>query len=205
MNPKEAQFQLLAFLHLVIAGALGSSHAHTHAGQAPSVNDALCQSVSRTRWCNHGIRKLDIPLDAHLSKRQKRHYGYTTSVPVYFKDDDDLDSVARDFLQTYLIDDLEATTLVRAMRQELSKEEPVTWRCAEPELFFVEIGTSDFGTLHQQLYADPRWEGVAVEPLPELLHALPSRPGLFKENAAFGCGAAGAEGSKDMVRAPART
>ena len=56
-----------------------------------------------------------------------------------------------------------------------------------PTKFYVDIGTSDFGTLHHQFYENPDWEGVAVEPLKELLSALPSRPGLFKENAAFGC------------------
>ena len=57
----------------------------------------------------------------------------------------------------------------------------------------VEIGTSDFGTLHHQFYDDPMWEGVAVEPLAELLEALPLRPGLYAENAAFGCAAMGVE------------
>jgi hypothetical protein len=55
--------------------------------------------------------------------------------------------------------------------------------------FFVEIGSSDFGNLHQQLFLNTSWSGLAVEPMHELVSVLPHRPGLFKEQAALGCGA----------------
>lgn len=56
-------------------------------------------------------------------------------------------------------------------------------------LFFIEIGSSDFGTRFEDFFFEPFAEGVAIEAVPELAEALPKRPGLFVENVAMGCGA----------------
>ena len=154
-------------------------------------------TTAPTTWCNHGIRKVEVGIDVEESAKS---LGWETNVPLYFRRGDDLDAVARSFLETYLLPASNEPVLAKAMREEVAREEPATSRCAQPERFYVEIGTSDFGTLHQQLYAEPEWDGVAVEPLPELLGALPSRPGLFKENAAFGCSSAGVGVGMDKVR-----
>ena len=55
-------------------------------------------------------------------------------------------------------------------------------------LFFIEIGSSDFGTRFEDFFFEPFAEGVAIEAVPELAEALPQRPGLFVENVAMGCG-----------------
>ena len=144
--------------------------------------------VRGSSWCNTGIRRLDVQLDVGIAQT----LGFTTSVPVFFGADDDVDELSTSLVDLYLLDRKRMPVLAQAMRDELSSAAPTEERCAEPSKFFVEIGTSDFGTLHQQLYTEPEWEGVAVEPLPALLDSLPSRPGLFKENGAFGCGAAAA-------------
>ena len=53
-----------------------------------------------------------------------------------------------------------------------------------PPCRFLEIGTADFDTLAQLYANDGAWRGVSVEPLPHLLHALPTHPMLEKVNAA---------------------
>ena len=80
---------------------------------------------------------------------------------------------------------------------DASLTRPATARAMDN--FFVEIGTSDFGTLHQQLFRDPTWGGLAVEPMEYLLRRLPTRGGLYKENSAIGC-AASSGGSATMRR-----
>mmetsp|Transcript_70525 Transcript_70525/g.138654 ORF Transcript_70525/g.138654 Transcript_70525/m.138654 type:complete len:523 (-) Transcript_70525:104-1672(-) len=85
--------------------------------------------------------------------------------------------------------------------QKEGEEQPHRHRPAHVyEHFFVEIGTSDFGTLHQQLFLDARWGGLAVEPMQDLLERLPTRGGLYKHQAALQCGSgsgsAATEGGK---------
>ena len=201
--------QLLLHVHFAVAQASGGNArpACDASSSCPSVPTASVptapatttgSSSTTTSWCNHGIRKIDVAIDPG----RPENMGWETTVPVYFSTGDDLAAVARSFLRTYIIDKSAQPMLVKEMVGEVQqRKEPSRARCSEPGRFFVEIGTSDFGTLHQQLYLEPEWEGVAVEPLHELLSALPSRPGLYKENAAFGCAKTGGLGAKTVRRA----
>ena len=155
----------------------------------------LPTDATRREWCSTDVRKVMVELD--IDPRAQQHV-YTTHVPAYFQVGDDIDEIAKAFAQIYLLGD--EGELAARMKRELAStvdDSAVTENapCMDPKpsRFYVEIGTSDFGTLHHQFYDDPMWEGVAVEPLAELLEALPLRPGLYAENAAFGCAAMGVD------------
>jgi len=74
-------------------------------------------------------------------------------------------------------------------RRELTLPPPPPTPAPHPPSHHPAVGTSDFDNMHQQLFLDKSWSGLAVEPLPELFAVLPRRPGLLRENAALGCGA----------------
>ena len=126
-------------------------------------------------------------------------------VPVYFRHDSDERSLRE--LSSKLLTEtpwsIEPMVEVMAGHLETSVPQPLPCDDGIPdddgvsrirpasaavfEEFFLEIGTSDFGTLHQQLFRDSIWGGLAVEPVAYLLDRLPTRGGLYKENAAMGC------------------
>ena len=125
------------------------------------------------------------------------HNAWMTTIPVYFLIDEGPAAAIRKFARREKIPASQVLTILTTWEEEHAEghsTQPTQFkqRCISKPLtptqyFFVEIGTSDFGTLHHQLFLDTAWSGIAVEPVVELLAALPSRPGLFKENAALGC------------------
>lgn len=121
--------------------------------------------------------------------------GYQTDIPLYFSANDDLEVVAQSFIAREGLSDpqwLSAIVNEMVRVRDASSSTECVDQPAPPSRFYVEIGTSDFGTLHQKNFRNLQWGGLAVEPIAELLERLPLRPGLFVENAAVGCGEGGA-------------
>ena len=178
---------------------------------AVATDDSGCYETWHKTWLTIRAMNPDITTyDPETTTFRATHSGPTTyEIPIFFREGSnraELTALAKHVYTLYPHAITDAVDYMMELLETSANKIPDKLPCDDgvpdgaslvrpasaPVLqnFFVEIGTSDFGTLHQQLFKDPAWGGLAVEPMEDLLSRLPTRGGLYKENAAMGCPAA---------------